>query len=65
MFIINAISNFIAEIWAKGTWFVIKFVLGIMEILVFAASSFLGVGTTVDDYYKFEELMIINILRYL
>lgn len=52
---ISPFTNWLSDILGKGAWVVVKFILGIMEILEFAASSFLGVGSTVDDYYKFAE----------
>ena len=36
-------------------WSVEKFVLGILDAFEFAVTSFLGVGTTVDDYVGFAE----------
>ena len=43
------------QIATDAFWGVTKFMLGIMEMLEFLSASFLGVGTTVDNYLSFAE----------
>lgn len=49
--LITKLFNFIVSIF----WVVVRFVLGVLEALEFIINQFLGIDTTIGDYYAFAK----------
>ena len=45
----------LTKLLSECFWGITQFMLGVMEMFEFLAASFLGVGTTVDDYLNFAD----------
>jgi len=51
----NTFINPIGEGVVNAIWAIEKFVLGLLEALEYAINSFLGIGTTINDYALFAD----------